>query len=221
MMSVLRIPVPAARLTLEAIRIGDGIPGAVVAPPHPLYGGHLSNPVVQALAHGLGARGITSLAFNWRGIGASEGSPSGGIEIACEDYRAVLEHVSGVVGDTSRGTSSEGPTPAPLIAAGYSFGAATALALALADPRITEAVLVAPPLALLPGRLTAGRESLRIHVIVAQNDRFGPPAELESALSHLAAARFTVIPDADHFFSSGGTDAIARATARASEASYA
>jgi alpha/beta superfamily hydrolase len=220
-MSIVRIPVPAARLTLEALRIGDGIPGAVVAPPHPLYGGHSANPVVRALARGLGERGVTSLAFNWRGIGASEGRASGELEIACEDYRAVLEHVSVAVGDTSRGTSSKGPTPAPLIAAGYSFGAATALALALADPRITEAVLVAPPVALLPGRLSVGRESLRIHVIAAENDRFGPPAELESALSHIAAARFTVIPDADHFFSSGGTDAIARAAARASEAAYA
>ena len=220
-MSVVRIPVPTARLTLEALRIGDGIPGAVVAPPHPLYGGHMSNPVVRALARGLCERDVTSLAFNWRGIGASEGRASGDLEVACEDYRAVLEHVSVAGTDASRGTSSKGPTPPTLIAAGYSFGAATALTLALGDPRITEAVLVAPPLALLPNGLGAVRTSLRIHVISAENDTFGPPDELESALSHLAAARFTVIPDADHFFSSGGIDAIARAAARVSETGYA
>ena len=89
-MNVVRIPVPTARLTLEALQIGDGIPGAVVAPPHPLYGGHLSNPVVRALARGLGERDVTSLAFNWRGIGASDGRASGDLEVACEDYRAVL-----------------------------------------------------------------------------------------------------------------------------------
>jgi hypothetical protein len=219
-MSLVRIPVPTARLTLEALRIGDGIPGAVVAPPHPLYGGHLSNPVVRALARGLGERDITSLAFNWRGIGASEGRASGDLEVACEDYRAVLEHVSVAGTSAPRGRSPNRPMPAPLIAAGYSFGAATAFALALGDPRIAEAVLVAPPVALLPSGLGAVRKSLRIHVIAAENDTFGPPAELESALSHLAAARFTVIPDADHFFSNG-IDAIARAAARVSETAYA
>jgi alpha/beta superfamily hydrolase len=209
-MSVVRIPVAAARLTLEALRIGDGIPGAVVAPPHPLYGGHLSNPVVQALARGLGERGLASLAFNWRGIGAS-----GDLELACEDYRAVLEHVSLENADSRRGTSSKDSTAPPLIAAGYSFGAATALAVAIADSRITEAVLVAPPVALLPGGLGAGRPSLRIHVIAAEKDTFGLPAEIEHALAQLAAVRITVIPDADHFFSNSGTDEITRAAARA------
>jgi alpha/beta superfamily hydrolase len=204
-------------LTLEVLRFGDGVPGAVVAPPHPLYGGHLANPVVQALARGLGTRGITSLAFNWRGIGASEGRASGDLDIACEDYLAVLEQVSLAGSDSS----SQAATAPSMIAAGYSFGAATAFAVALADPRITELVLVAPPLALLPSGLGGGRESLRIHVIAAENDTFGPPAELERALAQVAVSRFTVIRDADHFFSSGGTDEITDAAAQTSEASEA
>jgi hypothetical protein len=56
--------------------------GAVVAPPHPLYGGELSNPVVGALVAGLNSVGIAGLAFNYRGVGGSDGQVNGDLGLA-------------------------------------------------------------------------------------------------------------------------------------------
>jgi alpha/beta superfamily hydrolase len=45
-------------------RAGPGR-GAIVAPPHPVYGGLLGHPVVQGLADALAAAGFATLAFDW------------------------------------------------------------------------------------------------------------------------------------------------------------
>ena len=66
---------PRSALKLEARRVAsqDASGVAVVAPPHPLYGGTLHNPVVVGIAEGLLRAGVAPLAFNWRGIDGSEG----------------------------------------------------------------------------------------------------------------------------------------------------
>ena len=40
--------------------------GAVLAPPHPLYGGSLESPVLTELAYACTQLGVASLRFNWR-----------------------------------------------------------------------------------------------------------------------------------------------------------
>src|SRR5687767_7109697 len=104
---------------------------AVNAAPHPLYGGSLDNPVVEALAEGFAARGVGTLCFNYRGIGQSAGSASDSVPRAAEDYARILAWARAQLGGSN----------APLYAAGYSFGAITAIASALADdPRATPAL---------------------------------------------------------------------------------
>jgi alpha/beta superfamily hydrolase len=67
-------------LTLEgrlAYPEGDTARGAVViAGPHPLLGGDFKNNVVTALTSGLARRGFVTLAFNYRGVGRSDGRPA-------------------------------------------------------------------------------------------------------------------------------------------------
>src|SRR3954471_11036729 len=46
---------------------------AVIAHPHPLFGGTMDNKVVQTLARAFVQCGWTALRFNFRGVGASEG----------------------------------------------------------------------------------------------------------------------------------------------------
>jgi alpha/beta superfamily hydrolase len=195
------IAVPGSDMTLEG-RLGPAPVSAVVAPPHPLYGGHLSNPVVTALCDGLARRGIGALAFNWRGVGNSEGRPSGDAAVAVTDYEAALAHVKKLA-----------VRPLSWLAAGYSFGAVAALAVAACDPSVREAVVVAPPVMMLPKHLSLAASHCRLTVIAASHDEFAPLEELHATFANIDGARIVTVPGADHFFSSGEVDLIAKAAA--------
>jgi hypothetical protein len=194
-----RIPVPADGIELEG-RVGVTPLSAVVAPPHPLYGGHLSNPVVGALCEGLARRGIGALAFNWRGVGASAGQPSGDPGVAAADYAAALAYVK-----------ASAASPLPWVAAGYSFGAATALSVAARDPSVREVVVVAPPIAMLASVPQFAAGACRVTVIAAAHDDFAPIEELRAAFAGVDGARIVIVEGADHFFSSGGLEVVAAA----------
>ncbi len=80
---------------------------AVVAHPHPLFGGSLSNKVVQTLARAFVQQGWRTVRFNFRGVGRSAGEHDNG--------RGELDDLLAVVGH-------QAPT-GPLCLAGFSFGA--------------------------------------------------------------------------------------------------
>ncbi|MBM4337668.1 MAG: alpha/beta fold hydrolase [Deltaproteobacteria bacterium] len=184
------IVVPASGLVLEGVwQKGEGR-GAVIAPPHPEYGGSLENPVVSELAYALYKAGVASLRFNWRGVGASQGAISADAAAADEDYLAALEQVCETAG-------------VPVIASGYSFGAATALRVGLRDPRVAELILVAPPIGMIE-TLAIDDFGGPIHVIVGGRDTFAPIGRLSSLFEGMANANLDVIPKADHFFASHG-----------------
>jgi alpha/beta superfamily hydrolase len=79
---------------------------AVVAHPHPLFGGTTDNKVVQTLARAFVQCGWTVVRFNFRGVGASEGVHDAGAAEA-RDFLSVVEQAA--------------PTGA-LAIAGFSFG---------------------------------------------------------------------------------------------------
>lgn len=183
-MTPVTIPAEAGQPALEGVWLGEGERIAVVAPPHPLMGGELSNPVVQALAMGLGAAGTRSLLFNWRGVGESNGEPSGDPEDAERDYLAVLDLAA--------------RAGAEIVAAGYSFGAATAMRVGARDARVRAVIAVAPPPPLLgSGDLT--RLGGRCVVVGAERDSFAP-AEALAALTQGMGGSFELLRDTDHFF---------------------
>lgn len=162
---------------------------AVIAPPHPLYGGSMDNPVVTEIAHACTRTGLASLRFNWRGVGASGGRASGEATDAVADYAAAIEQMAETV---------EGD----LVAAGYSFGAVAALRCASRFPRVRRLVLVAPPPSLLgTSRLSDHAGPMLVATGVA--DPLAPPAVLAEALDSCPHARLVVVPEADHFFQAG------------------
>jgi len=155
----------------------------------------MDNPVVLALFDGLSAAGYAPLCFNWRGVGRSPGTPSGRIEDAETDYRSALEALA-------KHRSEAGLSDAGVLAAGYSFGAATALRVALdEDARIQRLTLVAPPLAMIDPRALASLEQ-PVHVVVGESDAYAPLAALNDAFSEVRDLTIDVVPDADHFFGS-------------------
>jgi alpha/beta superfamily hydrolase len=194
-----RIPVPADGIELEG-RAAAAPVSAVVAPPHPLYGGHLSNPVVAALCEGLARRGIGTLAFNWRGVGASGGRPSGDPVVAVADYAAALAYVK-----------ASAASPMAWVAAGYSFGAATALRVAASDPTVGEVIVVAPPMAMVPSVPSFATAACRVTLIAAAHDDFAPIEQLRATFARIERARIVIVEGADHFFSTGGLEVVAAA----------
>ena len=178
--------------TLEAIYLapGPGITrGALLAPPHPLYGGSLDSPVLTELAFACTKAGLGSLRFNWRGVGAGAGEPSGLAADADCDYGSALDHLA----ETLTGR---------LVAGGYSFGAAAALRAAASAPRVDRLLLVAPPPALVaPAAIAdAGRRTL---VLAGEYDTIAPARELRAAFESVPQVELHVIAHADHFFGEG------------------
>jgi hypothetical protein len=99
---------PAGRIQVlrdqpEGVPVGT----AVIAHPHPLFGGTMDNKVVQTLARAFVQCGWTAVRFNFRGVGTSEGTHDEGRGEAV-DLRAVVDAYA-----------PEGP----LALAGFSFGA--------------------------------------------------------------------------------------------------
>ena len=65
---------PSGNLELAITEPSGVVKGcAVIAHPHPLYGGTLDNKVVQTLAKAFNVLGLTAVRFNFRGVGKSDG----------------------------------------------------------------------------------------------------------------------------------------------------
>src|SRR5881394_3402178 len=69
---------------------------AVIAHPHPLFGGTMDNKVVTTLAKAFTDAGIGVFRFNFRGVGATEGKHDEGRGEA-DDMLAVIEHARATV----------------------------------------------------------------------------------------------------------------------------
>jgi hypothetical protein len=100
---------PAGRI--EALRDAPGagvVPRgvAVIAHPHPLFGGTMDNKVVQTLARAFVQCGWTAVRFNFRGVGATEG--------VHDEGRGEADDMLAVVQQCAAGNA--------LALAGFSFG---------------------------------------------------------------------------------------------------
>jgi alpha/beta superfamily hydrolase len=160
---------------------------AVVAHPHPLYGGTLDHPVVFHTDRELNRAGLATLRFNFRGTGESEGEYDDGPGEADDVARAAAwlrETVPGV----------------PQLLVGYSFGALCSLSHAAGDDRITGVIVIGLPVRLYP---IDELEHLDLPLAVVQGslDEFGPPDEVRDRLERAGRpVALRVIEGATHFF---------------------
>lgn len=98
---------PAGALELAMDRpAGEVLGTAVIAHPHPLHGGTMTNKVVQTLARAFVQAGWTAVRFNFRGVGSSEG--------AYDEGRGELDDLLAVV-------DAHAPS-GPICLSGFSFG---------------------------------------------------------------------------------------------------
>jgi alpha/beta superfamily hydrolase len=166
--------------------------GAVVCHPHPLYGGDMDSAVVVTVARACAHGSLATLRFNFRGAGASGGAWDDG-RGEQDDVRAALAHLRRTLGGD-----------AAIALAGYSFGAAMAVAVAEAGEPLAGLALVGPPLARSPWR-PAGLPGVSgpVLVVAGADDAYCPGEALEALRRALPDADVVVVGGADHFFSTG------------------
>lgn len=169
-------------------------PAAAVCHPHPLYGGDMHNAVVVAVCDALAASGIAALRFDFRGVGASQGSHGGGIEER-GDIRAAIDFlVSQPEIDSTR-----------LFLAGYSFGALVALSVDDDRPRALAAI--SPPLS---PSFPSPHPRCPTLFVFGERDKIAPAGGLEASVIKLPeGSRVAVIRGADHFWWGQEKDAAA------------
>ncbi|MFW6283930.1 MAG: alpha/beta hydrolase [Desulfosalsimonas sp.] len=176
-------------IELEGALFSGNDRAAILAHPHPLYGGSMDNPVICEIAAACRARGMTTLRFNFRGAGQSQGTYDQGAGEQ-KDLLAAADYVR------ARGAGS-------MDLIGYSFGAwvlAHANTEKLPPGRM---LMIAPPAAMMnfDGLRPCSRVKL---AITGSEDEIAPPALVEKLLARInPAAELRVISGADHFFSGG------------------
>ena len=159
---------------------------AVIAHPHPLFGGTLDNKVVQTLARAFTQSGWTAVRFNFRGVGETAGTHDEG--------RGELDDMLAVVASVA--------PQGPLCLAGFSFGAfVTTHAFERLNPsrNIEKLVLVGTSVSrsvAAPIDAAAHLKTLVVHG--EQDDTVALAAVMDWARPQ--ALPVTVVPGGGHFF---------------------
>jgi len=178
---------PAGALEVAIDRPTDAAQGvAVIAHPHPLHGGTMTNKVVQTLARAFVLTGWTAVRFNFRGVGRSDG--------AYDEGQGELQDLLAVV----QAQAPEGP----LCLAGFSFGAfVTSHAVAQLHPQreLRHVVLVGTAASRFAVAPLAPELHLRSLVIHGEQDDTVPLAAVMD-WARPQALPVLVVPGGGHFF---------------------
>ena len=169
---------------LSAGGVARGV--AVIAHPHPLFGGTMDNKVVQTLARAFVQCGWQAVRFNFRGVGASQGSYDEG-RGELQDLLAVIAHCA---------------PQGSLALAGFSFGSfVTSHAVASLGPdRAPEKlVLVGTAATRFEVAPVAAELHVRTLVLHGETDDTVPLADVMQ-WARPQTLPVTVIPGVGHFF---------------------
>ena len=159
---------------------------AVIAHPHPLFGGTMQNKVVQTLARAFVQSGWRAVRFNFRGVGASEGTYDEGRGEAIDMQQLIMQ------------VAPDGP----LALAGFSFGAfvTSHVVQALGDQRPPQQLVLvgtaASRFAVAPVAPDLHERCLVLH---GEQDDTVPLASVMD-WARPQSLPITVIPGCEHFF---------------------
>ena len=163
-----------------------GEKAVVVTHPHPLYGGDMHNNVVQSVVTAYRKAGYSTLRFNFRGAGGSQGAYDEGVGEQ-EDVKAALAYMS-----------ESGKTSIDL--AGYSFGA-WVNALGLNDfDQAKRTIMVSAPVNFIDFSFLEFNSKIQL-VIAGSTDDIAPPGLIQDMIKKWnPEAQFHIIQGADHFY---------------------
>ena len=187
------IMLPSGDLALEGtlhLPADEGrFPGVVICHPHPRYGGDMYNVIVATLAQSLCDAGIAALRFNFRGVDMSEGSFDGG-NGEIQDAEEALNYLS----------LSENVDASRVGIAGYSFGAAVAMAAASRSNLAQAIVSIACPSRVF-NEMSAQEMLLPKLLILGEHDHDFPAQQFKfMARRYSDPKQVEIIGGADHFF---------------------
>ncbi len=173
--------------TLHAGEAPRGV--AVIAHPHPLFAGTMDNKVVQTLARAFVQCGWRAVRFNFRGVGATEGTHDAG-RGELDDLMAMIDH------------ATAGSPTAPLALAGFSFGSfvVSHAVAALGPQRAPERLVLIGTAA---SRFTVAPVPHELHartlVVHGEHDDTVPLADVMN-WARPQTLPVTVVPGGSHFF---------------------
>ncbi|MCW9040328.1 MAG: alpha/beta hydrolase [Rhodospirillales bacterium] len=167
-------------------------PIALLLHPNPQQGGTMNNKVVYDLYHEFVNRGFSTLRFNFRGVGRSQGHyDSGQGELA--DAATALDWMQGI-----------NPNSNVCWVAGYSFGAWIGMQLLMRRPEISGFISISPPASMYDFTFLAPCPSSGLIVhgsvdTVIPEDSVAKLADKLSSQKNITVA-YDVIKGADHFY---------------------
>ena len=175
-------------ILIEALLcLQEGQKGVVVTHPHSLYGGNMYNQVVETLVEVYQEKSFSTLRFNFRGVGRSEGSFDEG-KGEQEDVRSAIEYMH------ERGKRD-------IDLAGYSFGAWVNANMEDTDSLCNIMVMISPPVAFLDFSFLSLNPKIQL-VVAGGRDDIAPADKIKNVINTWNTdAHLEVIEGADHFYS--------------------
>ena len=175
-------------LSIEGLlNMQAGERGVVITHPHPLYGGTMHNQVVETLVTIYQDKGFSTLRFNFRGAGDSEGSYDHG-KGEKEDVRSALRYLY----DNGK---------RQLDLAGYSFGAWVNAMITNPESMLSGMIMISPPVTFLDFSFLSFNPKIEA-VVTGGKDDIAAVDRIRSLLyTWNPEARLEVIEGADHFYS--------------------
>ncbi len=170
----------------------DNAPIALVLHPHPKAGGTMQDPVTITLFEMFTKRGFSTLRFNFRGVGRSQGVfEAGAAELS--DAAFVLDHLE-----------SLNESPSACWVAGSSFGAYLCLQLLMRRPEIDGFIAVSPPANHYDLSFLAPCPASGI-MIAGDRDIVAPPSDIDRSLTKVRVQKGeeierSNIAGANHFY---------------------
>lgn len=187
-MSIKRVVIDGAYRLEGVLNKNSKRGGVVICHPHPLYGGDMLNNVVNAVEEGFASKDFTTLRFNFRGVGSSEGSYGEGKGEVEDLMSAVIFLKSQVDSDAS------------IMFAGYSFGAWICSMAAPKMERLDGLFLVSYPFAFYESDTLKKYEGT-IFMVGGKYDDIGPVSRLMDVYTAMPTIQksLKIIPT-DHFY---------------------
>ncbi len=171
---------------------GPNPPLALILHPHPLHGGTMNNRVVYTLFHCFARRGFSTLRFNFRGVGRSEG---------------VFDHGQGELRDAAVALDwmqQINPNSTAAWVAGFGFGAWIAMQLLMRRPEVQGFICCALPANLYDFSFLAPCPASGL-IVHGEKDMVTPTEAVVRLVNKLSQQRgitidFCCIEGTDHFF---------------------